>query len=220
MPLNEERRATRRQAVVLGLTTGAYGLGFGALAVAAGLSVAQSMGLSLLMFTGGSQFALVGVIGTGGTGAAALGTATLVGVRNAFYGVEMSQRLAVRGWRRALAAQLTIDESTGVAVNHENPEVGRFGFWMTGAAVFICWNCATLLGALAGNALGDPKRFGLDAAAVAAFCGLMWPRLRDRDAVGTAVLAAFLAMVTLPLLPVGLPVVIAALAALAVGWRR
>lgn len=217
--LTLQRTATLRQAVSVGVATGAYGISFGALSVAAGLSVLQTMALSLLMFTGGSQFAFVGVIGAGGTGAAATATATLVGLRNALYGLQMAPVLAVSRAVRPLAAHLTIDESTAVGTAQPTAATMRLGFWATGLAVFVMWNLLTLVGAVVGDALGDPRQWGLDAAAAAAFLGLLWPRLRAGEARVTAVAAAFLAVVTTPVLPAGLPVLVAPLAALVL-WAR
>ncbi len=213
------RREVIRQSWSVGLATGAYGVSFGALSVAAGLSVWQTQALSALMFTGGSQFAFVGIIGAGGLAAApaAVATAGLLGLRNGLYAIQDALFLRVRGGRRVLAAHLTIDESTAVGIGQDEPEAQRIGFWHTGIAVFIFWNLMTLAGAVLGNALGDPKRWGLDAAAVGAFAALLWPRLRSRDAVATAVLAALIAMVASPLVPAGLPVILAAVAALVVG---
>lgn len=214
------RREVVRQALSVGGATGAYGISFGALAVASGLTVWQTQALSLLMFTGGSQFALVGVLGAGGSGVAAAATAGLLGVRNGLYALQTSRFLGVAGIRRLAAAHLTIDESTAVGLAQPEPPLRRLGFWLTGLAVFAGWNLMTLVGALVGDALGDPRRYGLDAAAAAAFAALLWPRLRSRDAAATAVLAVFVALVTSPLLPAGVPVILAALAALAVGLRR
>ncbi len=211
-----------RQALSVGVATGAYAISFGALSVAAGLDVWQTCALSALMFTGGSQFAFVGIVAAGGGGAAAVATATLLGIRNGLYGLQVSQVLGVGGVRRALAAQLTIDESTAVSLAQDSVAARRLGFWATGAAVFAFWNAFTLVGALVGNALGDPRRYGLDAAAAAAFCALLWPRLRSRDACATAALAVVLTVVAAPRAPAGVPVLVAALAAVAVGsvWRR
>lgn len=212
-----------RQALSVGVATGAYGVSFGALSVAAGLDLLQTQALSALLFTGGSQFALVGILGAGGSGTAAVATSTLLGIRNGLYGLEMSRELGVRGWRRAVAAQLTIDESTAVAVAQADPGAARRGFWLTGLAVFVLWNLMTFVGALLGNALGDPKTWGLDAAAAGAFCGLLWPRLRRREALLTAALAIALALLVAPHVPPGVPVLVAAVAAVAVaalGTRR
>ncbi|MFV0524194.1 MAG: AzlC family ABC transporter permease [Acidimicrobiales bacterium] len=178
--------------------------------MASGLSVAQTCLLSLAMFTGGSQFAFIGVIGAGGAPAAGVAAATLLGVRNGFYALALAPLLRVTGWRRLVAAHLTIDESTAVATAQLPDEARvRDGFWATGICVFVGWNATTLLGAVAGSAIGDPRAYGLDAAAAAAFLALMWPRL-DRSLtrrVGLA--AAAVAVVLVPLAPVGVPVLAA-----------
>ena len=155
-----DRRAVIRQGWTIGLATGAYGVSFGALSVASGLTVAQTQVLSLLMFTGGSQFAFAGVIGAGGLAAApaAIATAGLLGVRNGIYALQTSRFLQVRGVRRLAAAQLTIDESTAVGIAQSDPKLQRTGFWHTGVAVFVFWNLLTLLGAVLGNAPGDDER--------------------------------------------------------------
>jgi len=202
-----------RQALSVGVASGAYGVSFGALATASGLSAAQACVLSLLMFSGGSQFALVGVLGAGGSGLAGAASAVLLGARNGLYAVQVAPLLRVRGLRRVLAAQLTIDESTAVATAQRAPALGRLGFWAAGASVFVLWNAATLLGALLGGALGDPRAWGLDAAAGAAFLALVWPRLVTGSAAAAAAGAVVVATATTPLLPPGLPVLAAALVA-------
>ncbi len=212
-----QRRAVWRQAVSVGVATGAYGVSFGALSVAAGLSVWQTCALSALLFTGGSQFAFVGVVAAGGSAAAAVAVSTLLGIRNGLYGLQVSQWLQVRGLRRALAAQLTIDESTAVSLGQQTDPARRLGFWTTGASVFVWWNAFTVVGALLGNTLGDPRRYGLDAAAAAAFCALLWPRLRSRDALATAAVAVVLTVVVAPWAPAGIPVLAGGLAAAVVG---
>ena len=211
------RRAVTRQALSVGLATSAYGISFGAVAVASGLTVWQTVALSALLFSGGSQFALAGVLGAGGTGAAAVATSSLLGVRNGLYGLQVSRLLDVRGLRRLVAAHLTIDESTAVAVAQPTRPGQQRGFWVTGVAVFVGWNLTTLAGALLGDALGDPKTYGFDAAAAAAFAALLWPRLRSREAVAAAVLAGLVAAVLVPAAPPGVPVLVAALAAVVVG---
>lgn len=214
---SERRKAVLRQSLSVGIATGAYGISFGALGVASGLSTLQTVALSILLFSGGSQFAVVGILGAGGTGSAAVATSTLLGVRNGLYALQTSRILEVHGLRQLLAAHVTIDESTAVAVGQEDRRAGRLGFWVTGLAVFVFWNLMTLVGALVGNALGDPQRWGLDAAAAAAFTALLWPRLRSRDAAATMVLAVAIALLTSPLLPVGVPVILTVLAAVVIG---
>ncbi|MEO6021386.1 MAG: AzlC family ABC transporter permease [Knoellia sp.] len=212
-----KRKAVVRQGLSVGIATGAYGISFGALGVTAGLSTLQTVTLSMLLFSGGSQFAVVGILGAGGTGAAAVATSTLLGVRNGLYALQTSRILNVHGLRRLLAAHVTIDESTAVSVGQDDERAGRLGFWVTGLTVFAFWNVMTLMGAIAGNALGDPQRWGLDAAAAAAFTALLWPRLQSRDAAATMVLAIAIALLTSPFLPVGVPVILTVLAALIVG---
>ena len=201
------RSATWTPAIRVGLSiaaaTGLYGISFGALAVAAGLSVGQAMALSLLMFTGGSQFAFIGVIAGGGAGSAALGAAALLGVRNAVYGMQLNAMVAPTGWRKAVAAQLTIDESAATAAGQQAPDEQRRGFWTAGLGVFVLWNLFTLVGALLGDALGDPRRWGLDGAAVAAFLAL---------------LCGVVTALAVPLLPPGLPILLAAVVGAAWGW--
>jgi predicted branched-subunit amino acid permease len=178
------------------------------------------MVLSLLMFSGGSQFAFIGVVGAGGAAGAAVATAALVGVRNALYGPQVAPLIQVGGPRRLLAAQLTIDESTAVATAQRDPLAARAGFWWAGGGVFVLWNAFTLVGALLGGAAGDPRRYGLDAAAAAAFLGLVWPRLSGPRAAQTrfvAGAAVVVALATTPLLPAGVPVLLAATVALLVG---
>jgi predicted branched-subunit amino acid permease len=216
------RRAVLRQSLSVAVATGAYGVSFGALSVAAGLDLLQTQALSLLLFSGGSQFAFVGVLAAGPAGApAAIATSTLLGVRNGLYGLQVARLLGARGARRVAAAQLTIDESTAVGVAQPEAAAGRLGFWATGVGVFVLWNLTTLVGALAGDAMGDPRRYGLDAAAAAAFCALLWPRLRSVDAFAIAALAAVVAVVLAPHAPAGVPVLVAATTALVAGaWRR
>ena len=220
MTQDAEGRAAIRQAVSVSLATGLYGVSFGALAVAAGLTVPQAMALSLLMFSGGSQFAFIGVVGAGGLAGAAIATAGLLGVRNGLYGPQVAPLIDARGWRRPLAAQLTIDESTAVATAHKAPHAAQLGFWWTGVGVFVLWNLFTLVGAVAGNRMGDPARYGLDAAAAAAFLGLVWPRITgpgSRLAQTVAAGAVVVALALTPVVPAGIPVLLAAVVAIVAG---
>jgi predicted branched-subunit amino acid permease len=217
-PLDDRlRKEVLRRSLSVGIATGAYAISFGALSVAAGFDIWQTIALSALLFSGGSQFAIVGVIAAGGSGVAAVATSTLLGIRNGLYGLQLSRLLGVSGLRRVAAAQLTIDESTAVAIAQPERSAQRLGFWCTGLAVFVLWNILTIVGAVVGNALGDPKQFGLDAAAPAAFCGLLWPRLKSGDARVVAAVAAVIALVVAPHAPAGIPVLIAALAAIVAG---
>lgn len=216
----EERRRAIRQGVAVSLATSAYGVSFGALAVASGLDVWQTCVLSLFMFTGGSQFAFVGVVAAGGLAAApaAIASSALLGVRNAAYAMRMSPVIGRGFWRRAGATQFTIDESTAVSLAQTDARARTLGFWVTGVGIYIGWNLSTLIGALLGDVLGDPRQYGLDAAAAAAFLALLWPRLRGRQAIAVGVAAAVIAAVLTPALLPGLPVIVAAVVAIVVGW--
>ncbi|KQV72801.1 branched-chain amino acid ABC transporter permease [Nocardioides sp. Root122] len=212
-----ERSGIVRDGLAVGVATGAYGIGFGAVSVASGLSVAQTCVLSLLMFTGASQFALAGVVAAGGAPMSGAATALLLGTRNTLYGLRMAPLLRWRGWRRAAAAHVLIDESTAMSVNRESTAAARLGFLTTGGSVFVLWNLATAVGAFAGEAVGDPRTFGLDAAVGAAFLALLWPRLKDRRNVLVGVLAALVALSMVPITAPGVPVLAAGGVALLVG---
>lgn len=209
------------------ITVGAYGAAFGAAAVANGFSVLQTCLLSLLTFSGASQFAVIGVIGAGGSAISAIATASLLGVRNALYGTIMAPKLNIRGFKRVIAAQITIDESTAVALAQEaksqeaqKPEAMRKGFWYTGVGVFVFWNLFTLAGALGATAMGDIRAYGLDSAVSAAFLGLVWPRLKSNVDKALAASCAIFAIAMTPILPAGLPIIATAFIAIAVGLKR
>ncbi|MFE0588251.1 AzlC family ABC transporter permease [Micromonospora echinospora] len=213
------RRAVLADAAGVGVAVGALGLSFGALAVVSGFSVWQTCALSLLMFSGASQFAVIGVLAAGGGALTGAATATLLGVRNALYGLNLSSLLRVRGLRRLFGAQLVIDESSAMALVRDEPRQARLAFWATGISVFVFWNVATLVGAFGAQVLPDPEALGLDVAAPAAFLALLMPRLRDRRLWAVAVAAAATALLTVPVLPAGLPVLAAGLVAVVVALR-
>lgn len=209
-------RSIVRDALVVGVATGAYGVSFGAIASAAGFGVAQACVLSLVMFTGASQFALVAVPDNPGAGA---WTALLLGTRNALYGLRIAPLLHARGTTRLAAAHVVIDESTAMAVARDEPADARVAFWATGVSIYVLWNVATFAGALAGDHLSDPEVFGLDAAAPAAFLALLVPRLHGREAWVLAAAAALVALAATPVVPSGVPVLLAAAVAAAAGVR-
>jgi len=216
-PTDPERRAVIRQGLSVAVATGLYGISFGALGVASGLTIWQTCLTSLLLFSGGSQFALIGVLGGGGGMGAAIAASSLLGVRNTLYGLQLASTLAPRGLWRVPVAQLTIDESTAVSIAQQSLPNKRLGFWVTGIGIYAGWNVMTLVGALVGDAIGDPKQYGLDAAASAAFIALLWPRLRSRQPVAVAIVAAVVAAALVPVVPVGIPVIAAALVAVVFG---
>ncbi len=206
-----------RDSLGVGLATGLYGTSFGAIAVSSGLSVPQTCVMSLLMFTGASQFALVGVVAAGGTPLAGAVTALLLGTRNTLYGLRVGPMLGWTGGRRVAAAHLLIDESTAMTVSQPNRSLARVAFLTTGLAIFALWNLFTLLGAVAGTALGDPRTYGLDAAVGAAFLALLWPRLRERGNRVVALASAALALALVPVAAAGVPVLAAGGVALLAG---
>ncbi|MFM5905737.1 MAG: AzlC family ABC transporter permease [Micrococcales bacterium] len=195
--------------VGVGLAVGLYGISFGALSAASGLSLWQTQVLSLFMFSGGSQFAVVGVVAAAGAAGAlpAILSAWLLGIRNGFYALRLNSVLSVVGVRRFIAAQLTIDESNAVSLAQDSISDQKKGFWVTGVSVFVFWNLCTLLGALVGASIGDPGTWGLDAAAAAAFLGLIWSRLRSARFISIAVLAAVFTLTLVPIFSAGLPVI-------------
>jgi 4-azaleucine resistance transporter AzlC len=218
--LRELRSAELRPLVsaCLGLAfaTGLYAVVFGVGAVAAGGTVAQASAMSLLVFTGASQFSAVSVLASGGSPASAFGGAMLLAARNGVYGLVLSPHLPGSLRRRLLAAQFVIDETTAMSMAEDDPRRRRIAFWVTGIALFTFWNVGTLIGALVGSSI-DPQRYGLDAAFPAAFVAMLWPLLRDprntraRLAAATGALIAF---ALIPFTPFGVPLLCASAAVL------
>jgi 4-azaleucine resistance transporter AzlC len=206
---SSEPTSVYRDAVAIGVAAGAYAVSYGVLAVSAGLSVAQTCAMSLLVFTGATQFAVVGVLLGGGGIGAALGPGLLLAARNAVYGLALTRIL--RGGRalRALKAQLVIDETTAMARAHE--EDPERAFLATGFSVFVFWNVGTLAGALLGSGIGDVRDYGLDAMFPAAFLALLAPQLRRPGAPLTALAGALIAVALLPFVPAGVPILAALL---------
>jgi branched chain amino acid efflux pump len=204
------RRKVTRDALSIAVASGAYALSFGAISTTSGLSLLQTMALSLLMFTGASQFAMVGIIGSGGSVWAGAATAALLGTRNALYGVRLSTLLRVSGLRHLAAAHFVIDETTAMAIARDAETESRFAFWVTGLLLFAFWNLGTFIGALATSALPDPKVFGLDAAPPAAYLALLAPRLRAREPLAIAIAAGLVALICVPFVPAGMPLLIVA----------
>ncbi len=216
-PAGATRRSVVRNSLGVGLATGLYGVSFGALGVTSGLSVLQTCVLSLLVFTGASQFAFIGVVASGGSPFAAAGSALLLGSRNTLYGLRLATLLQLTGLHRLLGAQIVIDESTAMAVGQPTPPLSRLAFAVTGGSIYLLWNTATAIGAVGGTTIGDPRTFGLDAAVGAAFLALLWPRLDGTLERVAAVLAAALALGLVPFSTPGVPVLAAGSVALVLG---
>ncbi|WP_308120561.1 AzlC family ABC transporter permease [Streptomyces bambusae] len=211
-----DRRAVVRDSLGVGVAVGLSGFAFGVTAAGSGISTAAACVLSLLVFTGASQFALVGALAAGGNPFTAAAGAFFLGTRNAFYGLRLSQLLALPRPLRPLAAHWVIDETAAVSLAQKDRASARLGFAVTGLSLYVLWNLTTLLGALGAEAIGDTAAWGLDAAGPAVFLALLAPMLRTATERAVAVLALVLGLGLLPVLPAGVPVLVAALAAPAV----
>ena len=220
MSVNPKKNQVDRTALSVAFTVGLYGAAFGAAGVTAGFSILQTCLLSILLFSGASQFAVVGIMGAGGAAVSAIATATLLGFRNALYGLQMAPILKVKGLNRILAAQITIDESTAVATLQENDADRRRGFYITGIGVYVFWNLFTFLGALGASAIGDPSVWGLDAAVPAAFCGLIWPRLKNKTHFVVSAIAIAWALILTPITAAGIPIITTVLLAVIFGLKK
>ena len=218
--MNPKKNQVDRTALSVAFTVGLYGAAFGAAGVTAGFSILQTCLLSILLFSGASQFAVVGIMGAGGAAISAIATATLLGFRNTLYGLQMAPILKVKGFKRVLAAQITIDESTAVATLQDNDEDRKRGFYLTGIGVYIFWNLFTFLGALGASAIGDPSVWGLDAAVPAAFLGLIWPRLKNKVQFLVSAIAIAWALLLTPVTPAGIPIITTVVLAIVFGAKK
>lgn len=211
---DDDRRAIRRRAVSISVALIPFAFAFGISCADAGLSVWHAVGFSLLVFTGGSQFAAVGVLRDGGAPASAIASGLLLGLRLLAYGVVMTPHLPGPWWKRALDSHLMIDESVAVGLGASDPSNVRYGYRWGGLSVFVLWNISTVAGALVGSNAGDLiERFGIDAAVPASFLALVWPRLLDQRQRIIALAGAVIAATLIPLAPPGIPILTAALAA-------
>jgi branched chain amino acid efflux pump len=202
----------RREGLLLAVAVGIVGVTFGVLADAAGLALSQIIVMSALVFTGASQFAAISVVDSGGSGAAAVGSAMLLAVRNALYGPVVARLLPNKASGRALGAHLMIDETTAMASVQDDDATAADAFWWTGIWLWLLWNLGSVGGALLGAVIGDPQTWGLDAAFPAAFVALLAPHVRTSPGRVAAVLGAALATATVPIAPAGVPLLVGALA--------
>ena len=220
MSVNPKKNQVDRTALSVAFTVGLYGAAFGAAGVTAGFSILQTCLLSILLFSGASQFAVVGIMGAGGAAISAIATATLLGFRNTLYGLQMAPILKVKGFKRVFAAQITIDESTAVATLQDNDQDRKRGFYLTGIGVYLFWNLFTFLGALGASAIGDPSVWGLDAAVPAAFLGLIWPRLKNKVQFLVSGIAIAWALLLTPVTPAGIPIITTVVLAIIFGAKK
>jgi 4-azaleucine resistance transporter AzlC len=195
----------------------AFGASFGVLARAAGVDALAAIVMSATTFAGSAQFAIVSVLGAGGTAAAAIGAAVLLNGRYAPMSVAASGAFSGGPVRRLLESQLLVDESW--ALSSREGGFDRRVLVGAGALLYLGWNTGTAIGVLAGDSLTDPATLGLDAAFPALFLALLAPLLRRGSApVAAALLGAGIALALTPLVPAGIPV-IAATAGCLVGLR-
>ncbi len=185
------------------------GLSFGAIAVAAGVTVVQASAMSLLVFAGGAQFLAVGIVAAGGTAVAAVLAGLLLNARHLPFGLAVADAVGERWPARLLGSHLMTDEAVAFAMAQPDPGRRRRTYWLTGVSLFVAWNTGCLLGVALGGAVGDPAALGLDAAFPAGLLALLLPSLRDRETRLVAAIGATAAVLTTPLLPAGLPVLLA-----------
>lgn len=214
----EIRRRMRVQSVSITAAVAPFGFAFGVTCAQIGIRWFEAAAFSTLVFSGGAQFAAVGVLKDHGSAATAVTAGLLLSVRLLAYGVVLAPSLAVPFWKRALLSQYVIDETMAVATSHrgltpEDRRLQRYGFAWCGTALFLGWNVATLAGVLIAGSAGEwIERLGVDATIPASFLALIWPRLSDpvqrRVAAGGAILATAL----IPVAPPGVPIIAAALA--------
>ncbi|MEZ5341759.1 MAG: AzlC family ABC transporter permease [Acidimicrobiales bacterium] len=202
-----------RDAVIRGAAVGIFGAGFGVLAIDAGFSVLQALAMSLLVFTGASQFSAASVLSTGGDPASAIGAALLLAARNGLYGMTMAGHIDGSLGKRMAAAHITIDESTALGVGQDNPDDVEGAFFAGGLSVFFFWNLGTLAGALGGQALGDADALGLDAAFASGFISLAMPALRSSEGRTAAIAGSVIAAVGSLVFRPGIPIILAGLGA-------
>lgn len=198
-----------RDGLALAFAVGLVGVVFGVLARVSGLSTAKACAMSLLVFTGASQIAAVGIVGAGGSQFSALGSALLLAARNTLYGPVVAPWFArSNAVTRAGIAHLVIDESTGLGAAQTDDRQRRTGFLSAGLGVYVCWNLGTFLGAVAGDFIGDLERWGLDAAFPAVYVAMLAPHLSSRPGRISALVAGTIAVTMVPVLPIGVPILV------------
>jgi 4-azaleucine resistance transporter AzlC len=220
--MSTTERALLRDGLSIGVAVGVVGLSFGVLARAAGVSAVMTCGMSLLIFGGGAQFLLLAVVQTGSDLTAGVLAALLLNARHIPFGLALAPLLRGSLARRVLSGYLIVDESTAFALAQPDPRLARRAFYTVGIGLWACWQVGTIIGALAGSAIADPTRLGLDAAFPAGLLAVLWPQLRERDTLATAVAGGVIALLASPALPAGGPILLAGagvLVGLAVGRR-
>lgn len=198
------------------VAVGFVGLSFGAIAVATGMPPWAVVGFSLFVFGGGSQFLAVALVAAGNPVAAILG-GLLLNARHLPYAMAIADVLS-GGWgRRLVGSHLMIDETVAFALAQPDPPRRRAAYWLTGLLLFTFWQLGTVAGIFVGSAVGDPARYGLDAAFPAALLALLLPRLRESAGLRVGLVAAVVAVAASFFAPPGLPVLLGLVGLLAAG---
>ena len=186
----------------------AVGASFGAIAVASGLPAWAAITMSVIVFAGGAQFMAVGLIAAGSPVAAVL-AGLLLNVRHLPFGLALAETIGPRWRDRLVGSHLMTDESTAFGLAQPAGSDRRRAYWVAGTGWFLAWNLGTVLGVLLGAQVGDPQRFGLDAAFPAGLLAMLMPALRESRTRRVALTGAAVAVLTTPVLPAGLPVLLA-----------
>jgi 4-azaleucine resistance transporter AzlC len=202
----------------IGVAAVLFGVSFGVLATAAGMTGLAAVVMSATTFAGSAQFAAVSVLESDGAVAAAVGAGLLLNARYAVIGLSVARSLRGGPGQRLLTSQLVVDESWAVS---SRPGGGYDPGLLLGAGLGLygAWVGGTAIGAVFGDALGDPNRLGLDAAFPALFLALLVGQLSNRERWVAAALGALVAFALVPVAPAGVPVIAAALVCL-LGLRQ
>jgi 4-azaleucine resistance transporter AzlC len=199
----------QRDMLALAGAIAVIGVSFGAIAVASGLDWWMPSAMSVLVFAGGSQFMLVGVVAAGGGLVAAVAGALVLNARHLPFGLAVGDIMGRGTLARLVGAHLLIDESVAFAMAQKEPARAKAVFWFLGTCAFVVWNIGTIVGAMAGQVIGDPDAFGLDAAFPAGLLALVLPALKNMRPRNAALVGAAVALAATPFLPAGVPVLLA-----------
>jgi predicted branched-subunit amino acid permease len=210
-------RALLRDIGLVVLADGVVGVSFGAIAVSGGQPTWVPLAMSPTVFAGGAQFAALYIVLGGGGLTAAVIAGLVLNARLLPFGFAVADVLDLRWPAKLLGSHLVLDESTAFALGQRDPARRRAAFLACGALLFVVWNLGTLLGVLAGRAVGNPDALGLDAASPMVLLALVLPTLRDPRARRAALLGAAIAVAGTPFLPGGLPVLLALAGLVVVG---
>jgi 4-azaleucine resistance transporter AzlC len=217
MPADSGIRAGVRAGLPLVLPTLLLGVSFGVLAKPV-MGAVGPIVMSVLVFSGGAQFAALGVLQAGGAIGAAVAAGMLMNARWLPMGFAVGPSLRGGRLARALQAQAIVDASFAMSSRGD----GTFDRGLLIGATIAqgsAWIAGTVLGVIGGELLGDPARIGLDAVFPAFYLWLLAEEARGGRAVGAAIAGAAIAVALMPVAPVGIPVIAASLAAL-IGLRR